>query len=77
MESPILKLFSDLTDEDLVLAIAEIKENSKNGFIKDDGFVREMARKMKEITMVEGSMDLTFSEINLLREAAYRWLQNK
>ena len=72
----ITQLFKDISDDELAQAVSEIREDSASGIICD-GVVRKYTKLIKEITGLDNNMDLFFSEINLLREAAYRWVNLK
>jgi len=68
----ITKLFEDMSNDELKLAITEIKEDGASGIIRD-GVVRKYARLSGEITESPMSNLLIFTEINILRQAAFRW----
>jgi hypothetical protein len=72
--SKVTELFNNVSDSELKAAILEIKENEKNGYIKEDGFVRKYARLTGEITGNSTSVDLLTTTINFLKVAAFRWV---
>lgn len=73
-ENPINKLFKEISDEELRQSIREIQEDEKTGFICD-GVVRKYAKETVSITGESFSSILMHTQINLLREAAYRWIK--
>lgn len=68
----ISKLFEDMSNDELNLAITEIREDGASGIIRD-GVVRKYARLSGEIAETPMSNLLIFTEINILRQAAFRW----
>jgi vacuolar-type H+-ATPase subunit F/Vma7 len=72
----ITKIFMDLSNEDLKKAINEIIEDNQLGIIRD-GFVKKIAKDIDEINRQSVSTNLFFSEVGLLREAAFRWAGKK
>ena len=68
-------LFESMTDDELIDAINEIKESEYTGIIGN--IVRKYAQLITEITGDYSSLDLYFTQINLLKEAAYRWYPKK
>ena len=72
--NPIKQLFSDLSDEELILTINEIKECDVTGILPDNSNVRELCRESAKITNMDVSSNLLMVQINILKEGAYRWL---
>lgn len=70
----IRELFSSMNDDELVNAIAEIKQSEETGLVGD--IVREMSRRTGEITGGFTATDFLMTQINILKEAAYRWCPN-
>jgi hypothetical protein len=70
----IQQLFSDISDEELRLAINEIKESEETGFVKEGGLVRKYATLTGEITGGLTTTDFYMVMINLLKQAAFRWV---
>jgi hypothetical protein len=73
MENEITKVFSDMSDEELVLAIQEMKEDGPQGIIRMDGIVRKKCKIVNKIvggSIYEHMMMVHFS---ILQEAAYRF----
>lgn len=65
-------LFNSITDEELKRAITEIKESETTGLIGD--VVRKWTKLSNEITGNNYATDLFMTQTNLLKLAAYRWL---
>ena len=68
------KIFNDISDEDLKQAVIEIKESDSTGFIKDGGYVRKYAKMSGDITGGFTTTDFYMTTINLLKQAAFRWI---
>jgi len=77
MKEPIPRTFESISDEELLKAIEEIKENNELGIIKNGGIVRKYAKIFSTITLQSFSKCLFSTETSLLREAANRWYKNK
>lgn|SRR5574343_101775 len=67
----IKELFQSMTDAELREAVEEIKESEKTGFIGD--VVRGWAKKSGEITGGFTTTDFFMTQMNILKEAAFRW----
>ena len=67
----IKELFVNMTTDDLLKAVEEIKESDETGVLCD-GIVREYTRKTAVITGI-GNGDWFMTVINILKEAAFRW----
>ncbi len=77
MKNPIMKIFSDLTDMELVTAIHEIQQDEPNGIIRANGYVRKLNQKVMEITNETNySVHLTSVVVGLFKEAAYRYAKS-
>lgn len=74
MNNEITELFKSISDSDLKLVMQEMKESESTGYIGD--LVREYAKKTVLITGNSVSTDLYMVQINLFKEAAFRWLNN-
>ena len=73
MENEITKVFSDMSNEELVLVIQEMKEDGSQGIIRMDGIIRKTCKIVHKIVggnMYEHMMMVQFS---ILQEAAYRF----
>lgn len=75
MSNPLITLFKNISDEDLKRAVKEMREAEETGIIQTDSIVRKYARLSGEITGGTTTTDFYMIQINLLKEAAYRWLQ--
>lgn len=73
--NPIKKLFEEITDSELREAILEIKESNDTGFIKVGGYIRKYAKLTAEITGGFSTTDFYMTTVNLLQQAAFRWIQ--
>lgn len=74
--NPITQMFNNISDEEIRQGIKEIREDSETGIICE-GVVRKYAAKMAEITSNDNvGMHLMAAEINILRQGAYRWLND-
>lgn len=73
MLNPIKELFESISDDELKLIIKEIKEDAPTGIIRTNGGIRRYAKKVTDITGNSVSTDLFITEMNLLREAAFRF----
>jgi hypothetical protein len=71
----VLELFSSISNEELRLAIQELKESRKSGIIPD-GIVRKYKKLVDEI-LGYGTTQLFMIEVNLYQEAAFRWLDTR
>ena len=49
MTNKVTKIFSDMTDEELVLVIDEMKEDAPQGIIREDGIVRSKCKMVHDI----------------------------
>jgi hypothetical protein len=74
MNNEITELFKSISDNDLKLVMQEMKDSESTGYIGD--LVRDYARKTVLITGNDVSTDLYMVQINLFKEAAFRWLNN-
>jgi len=80
-KNKILVLFNSISDEDLISAVNEIREDKLSGVIRSEGFVRAYASKFVSIlddglsgkSSISPTVLLDRVEILLLTEAAYRW----
>lgn len=73
MINDVTKIFSDMTDEELVLAIQEMKEDGPQGIIRMIGIVREKCQRVHEIIGGNTYEHLMMVQMSILQEAAYRF----
>lgn len=72
--NPIKKLYSDLTDEQVISGINEIKDADITGIIPTDSIIRELCRKSAKITGMDVSSNMLHTQVGILKEGAMRWL---
>jgi hypothetical protein len=70
----VTKIFSDLTNEQLIEAISEIRKDEALGLIREDGYVRRIARQVSELTDTPMTTQLFLTHSSLFREASYRFV---
>lgn len=75
--NPINEIFSILTDVELREALSEIFEDEKEGIIRMDGYVRRLTNEVVKITNNPVAVDLFLTQINLFKEGAKRYMNNK
>lgn len=74
--NPIKQLFSDLTNVELEVLVKEIRESEKTGIFENDSEIRNLCRKISKITQIDVSSNLLMVQLGVLKEAAFRWLEN-
>ena len=72
MES-IAKMFSSLTDEELLLLMGEFTYCEEHGYYLEESNIRELCRNVSSITGLDVSSNLMMVQLNVLRECALRW----
>lgn len=65
------ELFNSMTDAELKSAIEELKQSEHTGMVGET--IREWARKSGEITGGLTTIEFFITQVNILREAAFRW----
>ena len=73
MINEVTKIFSDMTDEELVLVIDEMREDGPQGFVRTKGIVREKCQRVHEIVGGNTYEHLMMVQMSILQEAAYRF----
>jgi hypothetical protein len=73
MTNKVTKIFSDMTDEELVLVIAEMKEDDPQGIIRENGIVRSKCKMVHDIMGGNTYEYLMMVQISIMKEAAYRF----
>ena len=73
MTNEVTKVFSDMTDEELVLAIQEMKEDGPQGIVRMEGIVREKCKGVQEIIGGNRYEHLFMVQFSILQESAYRF----
>jgi hypothetical protein len=71
--NPIKEIFDNIADDELKEIIREIKEDSDLGIIRANGGIRKYANKVVEITGNSVATELFQTELNLVRQAAFRF----
>ncbi len=72
----ITEIFQSISNQELNSAILEIKQSEKDGIIPLSGVVRKYANKVSEITGNSISTDLFMTQMNLIKQAAFRWIDD-
>jgi hypothetical protein len=72
--NPIKKLYTDLTDEQVISGILEIKDAEITGIIPNDSIIRELCRESAKITGMDVSSNMLHTQVGILKEGAMRWL---
>lgn len=72
----IARVFSEMTDEELVLVINEMREDDPQGIIRENGIVRSKCKMVHDIVGGNTYEHLMMVQISILREAAYRFTPN-
>ena len=65
------ELFASMSDDELKAAVQELKQSEETGLVGD--VIREWAKKSGEITGGFTTTDFSMTQINILKEAAFRW----
>jgi len=73
MENEITKVFSDMSDEELILVIQEMKEDESQGIIRMDGIVRKKCKIVNKIVGGSTYEQMGMVQFSILQEAAYRF----
>lgn len=73
MASPIQNIFKNIPDEELKESIKEIMESDITGFVKSHGLITKYVDKIMEITHESSVSTSMHVQINLMKEASYRW----
>lgn len=70
----VTKIFSDLTNEQLIEAISEIREDEALGLIREGGYVKKISRQVSELTDTPMTTQLFLTQSSLFRESSYRFI---
>lgn len=73
MVNEVTKVFSDMTDEELVLVIQEMKEDGPQGIIRIEGIVRKKCEMVQKIVGGNTYEKMMMVQFSILQEAAYRF----
>ena len=72
----IKKLYSDLSDDKLRMAVKEIENAEQTGVFGDDSIIRNLCKETANITNMDVSSNLLMVQFGILKEAAYRWMNS-
>lgn len=73
MVNEVTKVFSDMTNEELVLVIQEMKEDGPQGIIRTEGIVRKKCADVQKIVGGDAYAQMMMVQFSILQEAAYRF----
>lgn len=73
MVNEVTQVFSEMTDEELVRVIAEMKEDAPLGIIREDGIVRSKCKMVHAIVGGNTYEHLLTVQMSILAEAAFRF----
>ena len=73
MINEVTRVFSDMTDEELVLVIDEMREDDPMGIIRENGIVRSKCKMVHAIVGGNVYEHLTMVQVSIMKEAAYRF----
>ena len=73
MINEVTKIFSDMTDEELVQVIQEMKEDGPKGIIREDGIIRGKCKLVQAITGGNTYEHLMMVQFSILQESVYRF----
>ena len=73
MANEVTKVFSNMSDEELVLVIQEMKEDGPQGIVRMGGIVREKCKMVQAITGGNAYEHMMTVQFSILQEAAYRF----
>jgi len=69
------EVFMSMSNDELIKAIQEIEKAKIDGFYEENSIVRIKSRELKQ-EFGNTSLDLMFSEVNILRVASLKWLES-
>jgi hypothetical protein len=73
MINEVTKVFSDMSNEELVQVIQEMKEDNPQGIVRMGGVVREKCKMVQEIVGGNAYEQMMMVQFSILQEAAYRF----
>jgi len=73
MANEVTKVFSDMSNEELVQVIQEMKEDSPQGIIRMEGIIREKCKMVHKIVGGNIYEHMMVVQYSILQEAAYRF----
>jgi len=73
MVNEITKVFSEMSDEELVQVIQEMKEDGPQGIIRMEGIIRKKCEMVQKIAGGDTYERMMMVQFSILQEAAYRF----
>lgn len=73
MVNEVTKVFSEMSDEELVQVIQEMKEDGPYGIIRMEGIIREKCHLVQKIAGGDTYERIMMVQFSILQEAAYRF----
>jgi Holliday junction resolvasome RuvABC ATP-dependent DNA helicase subunit len=73
MTNEVTKVFSNMSDEELVQVIQEMKEDGPQGIVRLEGIVREKCKMVQDIVGGYVYENMIMVQFSILQEAAYRF----
>jgi hypothetical protein len=73
MVNEITKVFSEMSDEELVQVIQEMKEDGPQGIIRMEGIIRKKCEMIQKIVGGDTYERIMMVQFSILQEAAYRF----
>lgn len=70
-------IFTRLTEAELIELLTEMRIADDKGYYENDSKVRDLCREVAEITGMDLSSNLMHTQMQILKEAAYRWHTTK
>jgi hypothetical protein len=72
-KNPIKSIFTNLTDDDLVLSIQEMKEDESLGVIRENGYVRNLCKQIHNFVGGNVYEHMIMVQVSLYKEASFRF----
>lgn len=76
MTNEVTKVFSNMSDEELVQVIQEMKEDGPQGIVRTEGIVREKCKMVNDIVGGNVYTHLMMTQMSIYKEAAERFTPN-
>ena len=73
MTNEVTKVFSNMSDEELVQVIQEMKEDGPQGIVRLEGIVRKKCKMVQNIVGGYAYENMIMVQFSILQEAAYRF----
>jgi hypothetical protein len=75
MKNDLKELYDSLTNKELLVIMNEIKEAELTGSYPEDSAIRALSNKASQITKTDTASMLMLTQLNVFRQAAYRWAE--